>query len=69
MKKLVPAVLFAFAAFSMPAVAASEAKPAPEKKLTSQQMKMRTCNKEAKEKKLKGQERKDFMKSCLSGKS
>ena len=69
MKKLLPAVLFAFAAFSMPAVAASEGKPAPEKKLTSQQMKMKKCSKDAKEKKLKGQERKDFMKSCLSGKN
>ena len=31
-----------------------------------QQEKMRTCNKEAKEKSLAGEERKAFMKSCLS---
>ena len=69
MKKLVPAILFAFALSSLPAYAASEGKPMPEKKLTSQQMKMKKCNADAKEKKLKGQERRNFMKSCLSGKS
>ncbi len=36
----------------------------PEKKLTAQQQKMKDCNAEAKGK--KGQERKDFMKACLS---
>jgi hypothetical protein len=69
MKKLASAVLFAFAMSSLPAFAASEGKPAPEKKLTRQQMKMKKCNADAKEKKLKGQERRNFMKSCLSGKS
>jgi hypothetical protein len=34
----------------------------------SQQTKMKTCNAEAGEKALKGDERKAFMKSCLSGK-
>ena len=33
-----------------------------------QQEKMKTCNKEAKEKQLKGDERKLFMKNCLSAK-
>lgn len=33
----------------------------------AQQEKMKTCNKDAKEKALKGDERKAFMKSCLSG--
>lgn len=37
-----------------------------EKKLNSQQMRMKTCNVEAKGK--KGAERKAFMKSCLSNK-
>lgn len=37
-----------------------------EKKLNSQQMRMKTCNVEAKGK--KGAERKSFMKSCLSNK-
>lgn len=31
----------------------------------SQQEKMKNCNKEAKDKELKGKERKDFMKECL----
>ena len=34
----------------------------------SQQTKMKTCNAEAGEKALKGDERKAFMKSCLSAK-
>lgn len=33
----------------------------------AQQEKMKTCNKDAKEKALKGDERKAFMKTCLSG--
>lgn len=69
MRKIVFAVLFAFMT-STCALAASDAqKPAPEKKLTRQQMKMKKCNGDAREKKLKGEERKKFMKSCLSGKS
>jgi len=39
-----------------------------EKAATPQQNKMADCNKEAKEKALKGDERKAFMKSCLSNK-
>lgn len=39
------------------------------KKPTAQQEKMKTCNKDAKDKALKGDERKAFMKSCLSSKS
>ncbi|PKL16133.1 MAG: PsiF repeat-containing protein [Spirochaetae bacterium HGW-Spirochaetae-5] len=35
----------------------------------AQQEKMKTCNKDAKEKALKGDERKAFMKKCLSGKT
>jgi hypothetical protein len=41
---------------------------ADEKKLTPQQQKMATCNKEAGEKKLAGDERKKFMSECLSAK-
>ena len=69
MKKLASAVLFAFAMSTLPAMAAGEAKPAPERKLTRQQVKMKKCSGEAKGKKLKGQERRSFMKSCLSGKN
>jgi hypothetical protein len=36
---------------------------------TAQQSKMKTCNADAKEKALKGDERKAFMKECLSAKS
>jgi len=54
-----------------PATAASAATPAtpaaPEAKAV-QQSKMAICNKEAGDKKLKGDERKAFMKSCLSNK-
>ena len=54
-----------------PAKAASAATPAtpavPAAKST-QQNKMKTCNKDAADKKLKGDERKAFMKSCLSNK-
>jgi len=35
----------------------------------AQQEKMKMCNKEAKQKALKGDERKAFMKACLSGKT
>ena len=35
---------------------------------TGQQSKMATCNKEAREKTLKGDERKSFMRECLSSK-
>jgi hypothetical protein len=41
---------------------------ADEKAATPQQSKMKTCNVDAKAKELKGDERKAFMKSCLSNK-
>jgi hypothetical protein len=41
---------------------------AAEEKATPQQNKMKTCNADAKTKDLKGDERKAFMKSCLSAK-
>ena len=53
------------AAASAPAAAAPAAAPAADKK-TAQQEKMKSCNKEAGDKKLKGDERKAFMKDCLS---
>jgi len=43
------------------------APPAAEKKMGAQQSKMGDCNKEAKEKKLSGDERKKFMSGCLKG--
>ncbi|MEO7390839.1 MAG: PsiF family protein [Ramlibacter sp.] len=44
---------------------AVSADPAPAKPKTKQQIKMASCNKDAKEKTLKGAERKKFMSSCL----
>ncbi len=53
-----------------PAMAEKKAMPAAHegKKLTTQQEKMVTCNADAKTKALKGDERKKFMKECLSAK-
>ncbi|MDA8446176.1 PsiF family protein [Paracidovorax valerianellae] len=70
MKNLLSVVAAAGLAFSLvtahaadaPAAAAS----APAKAPTAQQGKMATCNADAKTKALKGDERKAFMKDCLS---
>jgi psiF repeat len=61
MKRLITAAAVALAAFAMNAQAADE-KAAP----TAQQSKMGECNKEAGDK--KGDDRKAFMKTCLSAK-
>jgi hypothetical protein len=50
-------------ALPLAALAADE-----KKQPTAQQVKMTMCNKEAGEKKLSGDERKAFMKQCLSSK-
>jgi hypothetical protein len=50
------------------ALAATGAYAKDEKAATPQQSRMADCNKEAKDKALKGDERKAFMKGCLSGK-
>ena len=60
MKKLIPTIAMALAAFALSAQAADEKKP------TAQQNKMSQCNKDAGDK--KGDERKAFMKTCLSAK-
>lgn len=63
MKKLLAAAALVLAgqfAFAPAALAAEGKKPTP------QQQRMKDCNAEAKG--MTGQERKDFMKSCLSGK-
>ncbi|MDO8319533.1 PsiF family protein [Rhodoferax sp.] len=57
------------AAPAKPASAASPATPAAPKAKSTQQNKMKTCNKDAADKKLKGDERKAFMKACLSNKA
>ena len=68
MKLLIGAIALAFAALSSASFAASHTAAAPmaDKKPTAQQGKMATCNKDAGEK--KGDERKAFMKECLSAK-
>lgn len=62
MKSLIIAVSAVFA-LSL----ATGATAADEKKPTAQQSKMKTCNKDAGDKKLKGDERKKFMSECLKG--
>ena len=73
MKKFIVCMflIFAFVAvnISVAVAAADVAKKAPSAAQLAQQEKMKSCNKEAKAKALKGDERKAFMKSCLSGKA
>ena len=46
----------------------AQAKQEPSAKQKAQQQKMKDCNKDAKKNKLKGDDRKKFMKTCLSAK-
>jgi len=65
MKRLLAATLVIFAPlFCAPALAAPP--EGAQKPVTPQQQRMRDCNVQAQG--MKGQERKDFMKQCLSGK-
>jgi len=59
--------LFAYAAMAL-ALSLGSAHAAEEKAPTKQQTRMTTCNADAKTKDLKGDERKAFMKTCLSNK-
>ena len=80
MKKLIAAFCFMFAlsplalaqdkakADDKKAVPAAEkSKKEPTEKQKAQQVKMKSCNKDAADKKLKGDERKKFMSDCLKG--
>ncbi len=49
----------------LPVAAMAADEPKAEKKMTAQQQKMGACNKEAGDKKLAGDERKQFMSTCL----
>jgi hypothetical protein len=73
MKKIIVSMflVFAFIAVNIgiAAAAGDVAKKAPSAAQLAQQEKMKSCNKEAKEKALKGDARKAFMKSCMSGKT
>ena len=55
-------------AFMKECLGAKPAAAAPSKK-TTQQEKMKSCNKDAGDKALKGADRKAFMKDCLSNKA
>ena len=70
MKKIIVCMflVFALVAVNVGIAAAVEAKKAPSAAQLAQQDKMKSCNKEATEKALKGDERQAFMKNCLSGK-
>lgn len=64
MKTLIAALALGLAL--SPAAFAQE-KNAPSAAQKKQQARMKACNKQATEKKLKGAERKSFMSSCLKG--
>ena len=57
----------ALAAEKKAAPATEKAKKEPTEKQKAQQNKMTSCNKEAGEKNMKGEERKKFMSNCLKG--
>lgn len=61
-------ILAAFVLSTGTAFAAEQTKKAPSPAQLAQQEKMKTCNAEAGQKELKGDERKKFMKECLSTK-
>lgn len=67
MQKFMIAVCFTIATLA-PGLAGAQATPKPHQ-LTAQQQKMKDCNAQAKEKQLKGKDRKTFMSTCLKGKS
>ena len=55
------------AAAAIPATPAAPATPATPAASSAQQDKMKACNADAKDKGLKGEERKKFMSACLNG--
>ena len=68
MRTTVALLALAFAYTTGTALAAEETKKAPSAAQKAQQDKMKSCNAEAGEKQLKGDERKKFMKECLGAK-
>ena len=64
MKRLV--LTLCFAALAMPALAQDKKKESSEKQ-KAQQARMKDCNKQAADKKVKGDDRKKFMSACLKG--
>ena len=68
MKAFFAATVTAVMLFASPVYAQDEpAKKPPSEKQLAQRAKMKNCNAEAKSQSLKGDERKAFMKTCLSG--
>ena len=65
MKYLIAAICLAFAATGAVAQDKKEAKKAPSAAQKEQQNRMKDCNRQASDKKMKGDERKAFMSSCL----
>ena len=65
MKKVI--ALLCCAILAGPALAQDKAKKEPSEKQKAQQERMKGCNKQAADKKMKGDERKGFMSSCLKG--
>ncbi|GAA3997119.1 hypothetical protein GCM10022279_20970 [Comamonas faecalis] len=68
MKKMFALLAAASLAWTF-SVQAAEGDATAKKPLTPQQQRMKTCNADAKTQALKGDERKAFMKQCLSGKT
>ena len=67
-KTFMAATVTAMALLAAPGYAQDEpAKKAPSEKQLAQRAKMKNCNAEAKSQSLKGDDRKAFMKTCLSG--
>jgi hypothetical protein len=72
MKKIIVSMfmILSFMVVNVGMVAAADvAKKGPSPAQLAQQEKMKSCNKQAAEKALKGDARKAFMKTCLSGKT
>ena len=67
MKALIAALFLALAVSPALAQDKKDAKKEPTAAQKKQQSRMTACNKQATEKKLKGEERKSFMSSCLKG--
>ena len=67
MKLLIAALCVAFAATGALAQDKKDAKKEPTAAQKKQQERMASCNKQAKDKDLKADERKKFMSSCLKG--
>ena len=67
-KACIAATVMAFTLFAAPAYAQDEpTKKPPSEKQLAQRAKMKNCNAEAKTQGLKGDDRKAFMKTCLTG--